>query len=402
MPNALVNQTPVLPPGTIHPAPHPTSGDVHSFAKQCQIDPSFDTKYMPLITTFVSAPLPETWQGRVDPDDRWYFYCSFKPVIRQHLSIAHKKDVPRYISTWEHPLIPTVRDQVQDLISADAKKEEAMFLALNPMDPEEARIKKHRMEKRAIIKAVEVVVLKNKEMYGSPDVDDVRCDPTHHSFFTCDPLEVCYAIAQLGISVDKDVSDETGLVWIARMCALTPLPEDWDKVLVEGDHQRKYRCREWENEELVIHEPPCFKYWRTVLVAKRSEVTDGEEGLEAALDDAVDNDYDVTAFVKLHTGRKYVFDFYTQTSTFEDGGDDDPDVLADHVPEIADVHVESSDEEVSARGAREHMNTQGCDASEPPHAHTCVWRRKKSWSTIPSAKFRRKSCTCSRSSAGYP
>ena len=42
-------------------------------------------------------------------------------------------------STWEHPKVEQIRDEVQHSIAEDERKEREMMEALNPIDPEQVR-----------------------------------------------------------------------------------------------------------------------------------------------------------------------------------------------------------------------------------------------------------------------
>ena len=106
--------------------PLPNENDIHSFAVACQIDPLFDEKYMPLVEGAARSSMPEGWKVKIDPDDRWYFI---------HTNSA---GVPTE-STWEHPKVEMVRDEVQALIAEDERREREMMEALNPIDPEQVR-----------------------------------------------------------------------------------------------------------------------------------------------------------------------------------------------------------------------------------------------------------------------
>lgn len=255
-----------LPPPNM--GAHPNSSDVRAFAVACQIDPSFDTKYIPMIAAACEGELPPTWISVIDPSDKWYFCTHFKPVVKKYLEdnphsppavalAASGGKRPKSLSVWEHPSVPALRDEVQELIAEDEKQERLAMEALNPIDPEEARLKKIKMGKRQIIKSVEVVVLDAKAMYGSPDVDDVVCDSSHDGFFTCDPEDFLFACDALMIPLPPETGYHDSLLWPARMCALTPLPDNWTRGpdlprAEDGTVKRQYRCDEWENEEMYV------------------------------------------------------------------------------------------------------------------------------------------------------
>ncbi|GMI40650.1 hypothetical protein TeGR_g8266 [Tetraparma gracilis] len=361
---------------------HPNSSDVRAFAVACQIDPSFDTKYIPMITAACEGELPPTWVSVIDPSDKWYFCTHFKPVVKKYLEdnphsppavalAASGGKRPKSLSVWEHPSVPALRDEVQELIAEDEKQERLAMEALNPIDPEEARLKKIKMGKRQIIKSVEVVVLDAKAMYGSPDVDDVVCDSSHDGFFTCDPEDFLFACDALKIPLPPETGYHDSLLWPARMCALTPLPDNWTRGpdlprAEDGTVKRQYRCDEWENEEMYIHEPPVFKYWRNVVVAKRVELgekreEEGEDGVEddvglqERLNVVVENEYEINLFVGKKSGRRCFLDFETRDITWEDGLGWDPEVEEEGAEEEQVVVVEKveSEEEEGGEGGVE-------------------------------------------------
>ena len=285
---------------------HPNADDVRDFAVACQIDPLFDDKYMPMIEVAVRSYIPEGWKIKVDPDDRWYFI---------HTNSA---GVPTK-STWEHPKVERVRDEVQASIAKDEKREREIMEALNPIDPQKAAIKKRRQDKRNVQKSVELVVLELKKKFGSPEVEDVRINKKVPGFFTVDPFEVQRVCSELNIV--PNMVRERRYVWMARMCVHAGIPEGWvrgeDKE-IKGKLCRQFRDDTWENTDLYIKETPALQYWKNVLKYMKDDDAAEDQG-------RIEVDRDWNKFVKLKSERTYYFDFNEGSLSFEDGAGDDPE-----------------------------------------------------------------------------
>ncbi|GMH99313.1 hypothetical protein TrST_g9163 [Triparma strigata] len=306
---------------------HPNEDDVRDFAIACQIDPLFDDKYMPMINSAVHSAMPEGWKIKIDPDDKWYFI---------HTNVA---GVPTK-STWEHPNVEAVRDEVQENIAADEKRERLMMEALNPVDPEEAAAKKRRQDKRSIVNSVELVTLELKKEFGSPEVEDIKMNKNYPGFFSCDPFEVRHACEALHINTNA-IKDRR-YVWMARMAVLGGIPEGWvrgeDKE-IKGKMCRQYRDSSWENEELYVTETPFYKYWKNVIKYARND-----DAAEDTAGGRIEVVFDWNMFVKPKTGRSYTFNFIEGFFTFDDGGEDD---VVEEVAEVEEVEEEEEEEQES-------------------------------------------------------
>ena len=111
---------------------HPNETDELNFYRSCQIDPLFDIKYAPQVTEalnnkWLGPHMGGSWCSLVDPDDRIFYFQ--KDDKDDEGTAAHGEGAQRNL-TWEHPRIPDLRDEIQDNIAADEKKEKEMLKAL--------------------------------------------------------------------------------------------------------------------------------------------------------------------------------------------------------------------------------------------------------------------------------